>query len=81
MRSLELKCFGIARDIVGSSTVKWQTDFPLTALQLQNALLEAYPAFLSLASVKLAVNQHYAVDSTPVMPGDEVAIIPPVSGG
>lgn len=81
MRSLELKCFGIARDIVGGPTLSWQADFPLTAAELQGALLLAYPDFLSLSSVKLAVNQHYATESTPIMPGDEVAIIPPVSGG
>ena len=29
----------------------------------------------------LAVNQEYASEQTPLRPGDEVAIIPPVSGG
>jgi molybdopterin converting factor subunit 1 len=29
----------------------------------------------------LAVNQEYATPETPLHPGDEVAIIPPVSGG
>jgi molybdopterin converting factor subunit 1 len=29
----------------------------------------------------VAVNHEYATDDTPLSPGDEVAIIPPVSGG
>ena len=29
----------------------------------------------------VAVNQRYAAPSTPVHPGDEVALIPPVAGG
>ena len=33
------------------------------------------------ASPLVAVNQRYAEKSTPIGPGDEVALIPPVAGG
>ena len=33
------------------------------------------------AQPMVAVNQRYARPSTPVTPGDEVALIPPVAGG
>jgi MoaE-MoaD fusion protein len=35
----------------------------------------------SLSSLALAVNQHYAGAETPLKAGDEVALLPPVSGG
>lgn len=35
----------------------------------------------ALASLALAVNQHYAGPDTKLRPGDEVALLPPVSGG
>lgn len=31
--------------------------------------------------VKVAVNQEFAAPSSPVAPGDEVALFPPVTGG
>jgi len=32
-------------------------------------------------AIRVAVNQDFATDETPVAPGDEVAIFPPVTGG
>lgn len=38
-------------------------------------------AFASPALVRAAVNQEFATPDTPVRPGDEVALFPPVTGG
>ncbi|SNR98313.1 molybdopterin synthase subunit MoaD [Azospirillum sp. RU38E] len=38
-------------------------------------------ALSNLAVVKVAVNQEYVPFSHPVVPGDEVALFPPVTGG
>ncbi|RMF70541.1 MAG: molybdopterin converting factor subunit 1 [Alphaproteobacteria bacterium] len=38
-------------------------------------------ALFTAAELKVAVNQHYAAPDTPVRPGDEVALFPPVTGG
>ena len=35
----------------------------------------------ALDSIRFAVNQAFARDDTVLQPGDEVALIPPVSGG
>ena len=35
----------------------------------------------ALPSLAVAVNQHYAVPETVLKQGDEVALLPPVSGG
>lgn len=50
--------------------------------QLRLALATAHPAFARLASRSLvAVNETYADDATPILPGDVVAVLPPVAGG
>lgn len=38
-------------------------------------------ALKDLSVVRVAVNQEYAGPDTPVRPGDEVALFPPVTGG
>lgn len=47
------------------------------------AILEADAPRLSdfRGRLHVAVNRHYATPQTPLKPGDEVALIPPVSGG
>jgi molybdopterin converting factor subunit 1 len=81
MANFDLLCFGIAAEIMGVRQTQRPADPELTAGKLQQQLLQEFPAFQSLASVKLAVNQAYAQENTPIGAGDEVAIIPPVSGG
>jgi len=81
MREFVLLCFGIARDITGKRKLQLEATPGLTAGELQQTLLGEYPKFRTLASLKLAVNQVYANEDTPIHEGDEVAIIPPVSGG
>ena len=49
--------------------------------RLRAWLLEQYPAMKSLRSVMIAVNRAYAQDGQPLAPGDEIAVIPPLSGG
>ncbi len=53
-----------------------------TIAQLRSAIAEGYPKLAGiLNSVVLAVNGEYADDRTALAESDEVACIPPVSGG
>ena len=53
-----------------------------TAGQLLPLLAERHPGLDALfASLQLAVNQRYAAREAPLAAGDEVALIPPISGG
>jgi len=79
--SIDILFFGIARDYAGSRNLKY--DFPeQTNVRLIRTTLEQkYPALKGLKRYAVAVNNEYASDDVFVKEGDEVAILPPVSGG
>ncbi|RBL93005.1 molybdopterin converting factor subunit 1 [Chitinophaga flava] len=75
-----LLLFGVAKDIAGAAMIS----FPATATDvaaLKEWLYENYPPLRQLSSLMIAVNREYAADSQLIHAGDEVAVIPPVSGG
>lgn len=80
---MKVLLFGIAKDIVGTSVY----DVPVTSkqafsvLELKNALVTSFPDFGHLSSFAVAVNSEYACDTVSLKSSDEIAIIPPVSGG
>lgn len=78
---LTVLTFGIARDICGGSTIQVDLPEPSTAGHLREHLSRLYPPLAQLASFLLAVNEAYVSPDLPLQPGDEIAIIPPVSGG
>jgi molybdopterin converting factor subunit 1 len=74
--------FGMLKDLAGKSS-DW-LDLPEGA-SVRDVLI-SYESRIphlqeSLASLALAVNQQYAGPDTKLKPGDEVALLPPVSGG
>jgi molybdopterin converting factor subunit 1 len=75
--------FGIARDIVGGSTfqIAADTEGVKTVGDLKQFLLKTYPQFGNLSSLMIAVNEEYGLESTPISEKDDIALIPPVSGG
>lgn len=79
--TLRVLTFGIARDIVGASTLPVETGTGTTVAELKQQLLEKYPQFGALSSLLIAVNAEYGSEETVLREGDEVALIPPVSGG
>lgn len=80
---MELLLFGIAKDIVGESTIDLSTmkTLPKTVAELKKFLASNYPDFSKLTSLAIAVNSEYATDDAVLRKNDEIAIIPPVSGG
>ncbi len=78
---LKIHTFGIARDICGAPSLLLELPNGTTAGQLKQLLSEQYPRLGRLASFLLAVNEEYASSDTLLLPEDEIAVIPPVSGG
>ncbi|WP_297795915.1 MoaD/ThiS family protein [uncultured Eudoraea sp.] len=76
--------FGITRDIVGSSTLAMPSSESKqfkTVRDLKSFLGSSYPELKKLSSLAVAVNNHYAADDVLINSADEIALIPPVSGG
>jgi molybdopterin synthase sulfur carrier subunit len=78
---MEIKCFGISKDIVGSSLLKIDPENITNVADLKEYLKKTYPEFNSFKSFMVAVNESYADDDLKIFTKDEIAIIPPVSGG
>ena len=77
---MNLKVFGVARDIMGGGDVSL-ADSIQNVGELRALLLNRYPKLKELNSLLIAVNQKYASDEVSVTETDEIAVIPPVSGG
>ncbi|MDZ4715884.1 MAG: MoaD/ThiS family protein [Cytophagales bacterium] len=76
---IRIRPFGAARDILGGTLEMEVTGN--TVLELRETLHTKFPALRDLKSLLIAVNQNYADDNLVLNPTDEVALIPPVSGG
>ena len=72
--------FGIAKDILNASSIAIELNGS-TIGELKAMLEEKYPRLQKLASYMIAVNSEYANNDVVIKQGDEIAIIPPVSGG
>jgi molybdopterin synthase sulfur carrier subunit len=78
---MRLLAFGIAREIMGSGEVTVGHAHPQTVGGLKDLLIRTYPSLAHLHSLRIAVNGVYVDDGHVVQATDEVAVIPPVSGG
>ena len=74
--------FGILKDLVGGSERQLELPAGATAEDLWAALQAQTPELARFQkSVAVAVNQHYSEPGALLHEGDEVALLPPVSGG
>lgn len=78
---MRVLAFGIAKEIFGGASVEVLENTTLSVAGLQAILEERYPRLKQLSSFMIAVNGEYSQPGTIIHKGDEVAIIPPVSGG
>lgn len=76
-----IKCFGIARDITNADHIAVGEDAPEDVQSLRMWLIRKYPSLNKVDGFMIAVNEEYAEESMAISDRDEIAIIPPVSGG
>jgi molybdopterin converting factor subunit 1 len=74
--------FAQLKDVTGCDAVELALPSPLNHVQLWTALLEKFPGLQAhRGNVRLARNWEYAAAGAQFTDADEVALIPPVSGG
>lgn len=74
--------FGAAADRAGTRTTELPVEEGMTLAEVWPLLVEIHPDLAPMRdTLAFAVNEEYARWEAGVAPGDEVAILPPVSGG
>jgi molybdopterin converting factor subunit 1 len=76
------KLFARLREISGTSELRVERPEGSDAASLWHELVREYPGLAPYTgSISCAINEEYARLSTPLQEGDEIAFLPPVSGG
>ena len=78
---IRIKAFGRAKEIMDSSIVEIEVKDDLNTEELKEWLNEKYPRLRLLRSYMIALNNEYVREPKIIQTIDEIAIIPPVSGG
>lgn len=78
---LKIALFGITKEIVGVPTLELTAPEATTVADLMAQLRTQYPPLADLTSFAVAVNSDYAAEEYRLRENDEIALIPPVSGG
>ena len=77
-----VRLFARLRDLAGSGELVRDVPPPASVESVWESLVEEMPGLSEYRStMSVAVNAEYARMETPVREGDEVAFLPPVSGG
>ena len=81
----QILLFGKLKDAFGTPTIAWP-GAPTTVAELRAGLIARNPdlaPLLAARSMRIAVNQELVADEAGwrLSPGDEVALMPPLSGG
>lgn len=77
-----MRLFAGLRELVGSQEVELELPNGATAADLRGEMARRFPRILPLLSTLVcAVNEDYVPGDHRLSPNDEVALIPPVSGG
>jgi molybdopterin converting factor subunit 1 len=81
-RLMTVLLFAAARDLAGAESISVALPTGATIADLRAELARQHPALTGLlARSAIAVNHDFAEDNLVLKPTDEIAIIPPVSGG
>ena len=77
-----VRLFARLRELAGAAELPFQLPEGSTAQDAWNGLAHEFPGLSAYSSsVSCAVNESYARFTTRLTEGDEVAFLPPVSGG
>jgi molybdopterin converting factor subunit 1 len=79
---IKLKLFAFFRQALGASDLQYEIGSGATAKDLLDDIISKHPTLeKSRNHVVITINQQAVHPDAPLHEGDEVAILPPVSGG
>jgi molybdopterin synthase catalytic subunit len=79
---LQVKLFASFRETVGARELQWEIQDGATIRALLDSLVASYPDLgKTLDQGMVALNHEYVAHDAALSEGDEVGLIPPVSGG
>jgi len=79
---IEIRLFALVKDVVGTDRISLEVEDPAVIEDVMDILLQKDPELRPMRnSLKFAIHDEFAELSTPLKDGQELSIIPPVSGG
>ena len=81
MIQITVRFFAATREAYGAPSASLELPEGSTVAAAWQSLIASHPALDAGVPLAFAVNRSYAETTTPLRAGDELAIIPPVSGG
>ena len=79
---IKVLLFGAAADRAGTRETELPVDEGVTLAEFWPLLTERHPDLAPMRdTLAFAINGEYARKDASVSPGDEIAVLPPVSGG
>jgi molybdopterin converting factor subunit 1 len=81
MIQVTVRFFAATREAFGAPSTSIELPDGATVAAAWQRLIASHPALDTGVTLAFAVNRSYAEPTMPLRAGDELAIIPPVSGG
>ena len=79
---IKVKFFAYTREITGLSETEVEAEHGATLKGIMDILAERFPGLNRYRNeINMAINHEYAPPEAEVNEGDDVALLPPVSGG
>ena len=78
---IRIRLFAGLREQAGWAERQWCADTSVEATLTPRQLWQTLQLPGKLSSVRVAINQQFAAADTPLRAGDELAFLPPISGG
>ena len=74
--------FASCREVIGMKKLLLDLDSGVTIAGIRKRIVCQFPQLAGVSkTLQFARNSEYVAEDTPLQDGDEVAVIPPVSGG
>ena len=82
MKNYKVKLFAQIKDRVGSSHWSYKSEYKLKASELLEKFFSEFSDLINLKGVtRIAINEEFCLEDMELTGEEELAFIPPVSGG